>query len=485
MKSSIYRTLLLAVLMLVPAVPVSSSPRTVNYHSLINNLCDVGSLAVCDGSRVVQFSSWDRSGGNIDRGHFLSGDGKKAAVLADVKGSGAMVRFWSANPSGVICIYLDGKSDPIIKCSMRDYFLRRMPQPIAGRSSGGYISYEPVPFSKSCRVVVYGAGYLYYQINMRIYPAGTKVRPYRAGDIHRYSRIINKAASVWRGERSVSQNGYLRLGAEGRREWRRRTFVAPAGGKAVIFNVSGAGCIEKLSLTVKRGSLDKCMLRAYWDKQGKPAVFVPALSLFGAAGSKENAKSLLTSAEGTDYAARFAMPFARYARVEIVNYDSSPLAVRVDVTSFRFSKLAGGVGRFCASFRMAATKPGVPFEALNIRGKGRLIGLVLASHADRSSKWLEGDECIFIDGEKLPSIRGTGTEDYFNCGWMFKDGLLSRALYGVTSLDLAHSQFSAYRWHVPDPISFNRSLLVRFEHGERNTSPGITYSAAAFYYLLD
>jgi len=481
---SVLRMLIVALLLMI-ALPVWSSQSTINYPSLLNSLCDIGSLPICDTSRIVVFSSWDRTGGNIDRGQFLSGNGSAAAVLADVKGPGAIVRLWSANPRGTICIYLDGSSKPAIKCSMSDYFLHRVPDPISGRSSGGFISYEPIPFAKSCRVVVYGAGDLYYQVSVRLYPVRTHVQTYKSSDIQSYVAYIKKAVSVWRGESMVSRDGYMRLGNSGRREWQRRIVVVPAGRKAVIFQKNGAGCIGKLGFTVKRGSLDKCTLRFYWDKENKPAVSVPALSLFGVSSSSENIKSLLTSAKGADYAARFAMPYARHARLEIVNHGTSSLVLRADVTSFRFRRLAEHVGRFHANFRQAVTKPDVPFEVVNVKGRGRLIGLVLATHAKRSSKCLEGDDYILVDGEKSSSIHGTGTEDYFNCGWMFKDGLISRALYGVTALDLTRAHISAYRWHVPDPISFDRSMLFRFEHGEINTSPGITYSAAAFYYLTE
>ena len=42
--------------------------------------------------------------------------------------------------------------------------------------------------------------------------------------------------------------------------------------------------------------------------------------------------------------------------------------------------------------------------------------------------WNEGDDMIFIDGEKTPRINGTGGEDYFNGAWGF--GPLYSTPYG-------------------------------------------------------
>ena len=52
----------------------------------------------------------------------------------------------------------------------------------------------------------------------------------------------------------------------------------------------------------------------------------------------------------------------------------------------------------------------------------------------RSPSWFgEGDEMIYIDGEEKPSIRGTGTEDYFLSAWGLK--LNSTPYFGVPYLN--------------------------------------------------
>jgi hypothetical protein len=98
-------------------------------------------------------------------------------------------------------------------------------------------------------------------------------------------------------------------------------------------------------------------------------------------------------------------------------------------------------------------------------GRGHYVGTVLAVRT-RSPAWFgEGDEKIYIDGEVQPSIWGTGTEDYFLSAWGLKT--TSTPFFGVPYFDqwgIVGGHTSAYRWHVLDPIVFERGIKVSFEH---------------------
>jgi hypothetical protein len=83
----------------------------------------------------------------------------------------------------------------------------------------------------------------------------------------------------------------------------------------------------------------------------------------------------------------------------------------------------------------------------------------------RSPAWFgEGDEKIYIDGEKTPSIWGTGTEDYFLSAWGLQT--TSTPYFGVPFFDYRTigGHVSSYRWHLHDPIVFNSSIKVTLEH---------------------
>jgi len=59
--------------------------------------------------------------------------------------------------------------------------------------------------------------------------------------------------------------------------------------------------------------------------------------------------------------------------------------------------------------------------------------------------WGEGDDMFFVDGERLPSINGTGTEDYFLGAWDFGGKPFSYGLFGapVVGAERAGARWSA------------------------------------------
>jgi len=71
---------------------------------------------------------------------------------------------------------------------------------------------------------------------------------------------------------------------------------------------------------------------------------------------------------------------------------------------------------------------------------------------------------IYWDGADYPSMRGTGTEEYFGYAWGLRP--FSRAYFGVPLFDGHYpgDRASAYRWHVLDPIPFKKSLKLTIEH---------------------
>jgi hypothetical protein len=97
---------------------------------------------------------------------------------------------------------------------------------------------------------------------------------------------------------------------------------------------------------------------------------------------------------------------------------------------------------------------------------------------------LEGDEMIWIDGESEPSIKGTGTEDYFQGGWYWENGPFSAPFHGLTIGDKMHSKYCAYRLHIPDPIPFEEQIRVTIEHGNCNMLQD-DYSSLAYWYQLE
>jgi len=135
---------------------------------------------------------------------------------------------------------------------------------------------------------------------------------------------------------------------------------------------------------------------------------------------------------------------------------------------------------------------------LDAEGRGHYVGTVLSVRS-RSPQWFgEGDEKIYIDGEEKASIWGTGTEDYFLCAWGLRE--CNFPYFGVPYTEGVReigSKTVAYRWHVGDPIVFNKSIRVTIEHygwisadeTAANKINGFTertddYASVAFWYQV-
>jgi hypothetical protein len=100
--------------------------------------------------------------------------------------------------------------------------------------------------------------------------------------------------------------------------------------------------------------------------------------------------------------------------------------------------------------------------------------------------WGEGDEMVFVDGESWPpQFHGTGTEDYFDGAWMkFGRSPLAGALVADSLGKHYAGETLAYRWHLADPIPFQKSIDFSIEHGSNNDL-GNLYESVAFWYQAE
>jgi hypothetical protein len=131
-----------------------------------------------------------------------------------------------------------------------------------------------------------------------------------------------------------------------------------------------------------------------------------------------------------------------------------------------------------------------------IEGRGHYVGTVLSVRQLTASWWGEGDDFFFIDGEQEPRLRGTGSEDYFCDGWGFRK--MSNPYYGAPLMEGydPYALTSVYRWHIPDPVLFHKSLRVEIEHKGVTFTPDSSvisgfeerpddFSSVAFWYQVE
>jgi hypothetical protein len=211
------------------------------------------------------------------------------------------------------------------------------------------------------------------------------------------------------------------------------------------------------------------LLRIYWDGRERPAVEAPVGDFFANCfGKRSEVISLPVIVEDADsYNCFWPMPFRKSARIEIVNQGEKPInLLYYNIDWIKKEELPKDTPYFYAQYRQEyPVRKGEDYLLLETKGKGHYVGTVLAVRT-RSPAWFgEGDEKIYIDGEEEPSIWGTGTEDYFLSAWGLKK--TSTPYFGVPFFDqwgIVGGHTSAYRWHINDPIVFQRGIKVTFEH---------------------
>ena len=69
-----------------------------------------------------------------------------------------------------------------------------------------------------------------------------------------------------------------------------------------------------------------------------------------------------------------------------------------------------------------------------------------------------------MDGARQPQLYGTGTEDYFNEAWGLRVSFSPWYGTPVAEGERVGARLTGYRWHVPDPIPFTKSLWAGIEH---------------------
>ncbi len=252
------------------------------------------------------------------------------------------------------------------------------------------------------------------------------------------------------------------------------------GETRVLAELTGPGIIRHLWLTfpearpswlAKDGGArpDEIVIRFYWDDSTEPAVESPVGDFFAVGfGRRREVRSVPVQVEdGDSYNAFWPMPFRKSAKVTLTNESQKPLNSTYFHLDWEAVAVADDAPYFCAQYRQEfPAVAGRDYLILDAVGRGHYVGCVLSVRS-RSPEWFgEGDDCFYIDGEEKPSIRGTGTEDYFLSAWGLK--LNSFPYSGTTLLEGGWGHIgqitSAYRWHLNDPVRFQKSLRVTVEH---------------------
>jgi len=291
--------------------------------------------------------------------------------------------------------------------------------------------------------------------------------------------------------------------------------VAP-GTRRELFNVKGAGVINHIWVTIAPPppalSRHDIILRMYWDGETEPSVEAPIGDFFGQGWDESYPFSALPLAagprEGRALVSYFPMPFASGARIEVENDSGQKIeAFYYYVDYVELPSLPPDLGRFHALYRHALTEASPEGEnewsvlgpqgknttgernhlIADIEGKGHYVGVNYYVDSPSPMWYGEGDDMFFIDDERWPSsLHGTGTEDYFNTSWS-PNVLFQHPYFGYARVNSGSGWLGrthVYRFHLSDPVYFDRSLRFSIEHGHDNNLT-LDLSTVAYWYQTE
>lgn len=483
------------------AAAQTGQPRVLDEQYFLQQLTDFSYLPQYPRvSYSGETSTYDRTGGNNDGFggdySFVRRNPDSSLVIFEQQGPGVIHRIWTPTPtSDTLDFYIDDSSQPAFSICYLDLFSgKQYPfvAPLCANQLGGYYCYLPIPFNRSCTIVLRGKMTRFHQIGYSLYPAGTPLKSFELKLAATAKAQLASIQSNW--TRPVHAIGDVYPG----RQWEPRVkkIQLTAGGAATFFQSAQPGTIAGFVLrsaapldTVAR-DLD---LRISWDGETRPAVYCPLADFFGYAFGKASMQGLPIGSDGRMFYCYFPMPYDRSAKLDLVYRHPaagrSGEQVNLEATVYwsPVKRNPATEGRFYASWnRENPTIPGQPFTMLKASGRGHFVGVNLQAQGLHPgiTSFFEGDDSTVVDGELR--MHGTGSEDFFNGGWYalldcWDDGM-SLPLSGALDYSIPLARTGGYRFFLGDKIGFSKSFLQTIEHGPEQNQVPADYTSVSYYY---
>lgn len=273
------------------------------------------------------------------------------------------------------------------------------------------------------------------------------------------------------------------------------------GETKVLAEIDGPGAITHLWNTIDAEPYHSRMLvlRIYWDGQETPSVEAPLGDFFAVGHGLNRAFQSFAVNASSDGRARncyWYMPFRKSAKITVTHEGFLRVGSFYYYVDYRkYSALPDNTIYFHAQYRQSTPNPPIHLKEKNpdgltnyvlmeTKGKGQYVGSVVSVQMNQDGWFGEGDDMFFVDGAEKPTMNGTGTEDYFNDAWGFRE--FSYPYHGVPLWEgyKKGDRGTAYKWHIFDPVAFQSSLKATLEHGHANDRQDDWYSVAYWYQTL-
>ena len=289
--------------------------------------------------------------------------------------------------------------------------------------------------------------------------------------------------------------------------------LAP-GSVTTLAKIEGSGIIQHIWMTVTDRTdkdyyvLRDLVLRMYWDDEETPSVETPLGDFFccgfGRGCTVNSIPIVVNPTRGMN--CYFPMPFKKGAKITLENqHEAEVPAFFYQVDYLLTDELPEDIGYFHAQWRREyITEKQKDYTILDqVKGKGHYVGTYMALTALERYWWGEGEVKFYLDNDKeYPTICGTGAEDYF-CGSYNFENPKTRQYQEFTTpyagmhqvirpdgLYRAVTAFGLYRWHILDPIRFDKDLRVTIQdlgwrHDGRYNNQKSDISSTTFWYQAE
>jgi hypothetical protein len=261
--------------------------------------------------------------------------------------------------------------------------------------------------------------------------------------------------------------------------WKVNPYLHIPGGETIeLANMEGPGIIKHIWLT-PTGVWRNQIIRFYWDDSEVPSVECPLGDFFACGwGRYAPVNSLPVCVNpGSAFNCYWSMPFRKNCRITLENLGDDQVTVYYQIT-YVLQPVKDTAGYFHARFSRVNPLPyKTDYTILEgVTGKGQYVGTYMAWGSCNAGWWGEGEIKFFLDGDKeFPTICGTGTEDYFCGSYNFENQKtheyepFTTAYSGLPQvirpdgLYDSQTRFGMYRWHITDPIYFQKDVRVTIQ----------------------
>lgn len=264
--------------------------------------------------------------------------------------------------------------------------------------------------------------------------------------------------------------------------WKVRPCITVAAGQTVsLAEIEGPGAIQHIWMTVSPDWWRRLVLRVYWDGEETPSIETPLGDFFCMGWcQRANVSSLPVAVNPAGgFNSYWEMPFRGSARVTVENLWEEPCHGFFYQITYALADVPADSAYLHAQWRRDNPVPYREVHTLldGVKGHGHYVGTYIAWQSNNCGWWGEGEIKFYLDGDgEFPTICGTGTEDYFGGAWDWEQPAGHYCVYSTAFLGLpqvitaaaegmyrSQQRFGMYRWHIPDPIRFEKDLRVTIQ----------------------